>query len=61
MTRARRRLILSHAMKRSLDGRQLHLAPSPFLKFLPPHLTRPIERSCWRPKRPAHEQLALFE
>jgi DNA helicase-2/ATP-dependent DNA helicase PcrA len=61
MTRACRRLILSHAMKRSLDGRPLQLAPSPFLNLLPPHLTQPLERRVWKPKRPAHEQLSLFE
>ncbi|MBW1785957.1 MAG: UvrD-helicase domain-containing protein, partial [Deltaproteobacteria bacterium] len=61
MTRARNRLILSHAARRSLNGRVLELTPSPFLQFLPAAHVRPLERRAWKPKGPAHKQLGLFE
>jgi DNA helicase-2/ATP-dependent DNA helicase PcrA len=48
MTRACRRLILSHARR-----------PSPFLELLPGNLLVPIKRGVWKPKR-AHKQLGLF-
>jgi DNA helicase-2/ATP-dependent DNA helicase PcrA len=48
MTRACRRLILSHARR-----------PSPFLELVPENLFVPLERGPWKPKR-AHKQLGLF-
>ena len=60
MTRACSRLVLSHAKKRSLNGRILHMNPSPFLKNIPEDVLRPLERGTWKPKRRAHKQLDLF-
>ena len=48
MTRARRRLVLSHARR-----------PSPFLELIPRTLTVALERTAWKPKK-AHKQLGLF-
>ena len=48
ITRARRRLILSHARR-----------PSPFLELIPKNLLVPLERGAWKPKK-AHKQLGLF-
>jgi ATP-dependent DNA helicase UvrD/PcrA len=60
MTRARSTLILSHARRRSLNGRVLEMGPSPFLKTLPPDLCLPLERGKWKPKGRPHRQLKLF-
>jgi DNA helicase-2/ATP-dependent DNA helicase PcrA len=48
ITRACRRLILSHARR-----------PSPFLELIPGNLLVPLERTAWKPKK-AHRQLGLF-
>lgn len=60
MTRAGRILILSHAGRRTLNGRVLQLPPSPFLDLIPRDLCRPLERSSWKRKRRSHAQLDLF-
>ncbi|MBW2095054.1 MAG: ATP-dependent helicase, partial [Deltaproteobacteria bacterium] len=60
MTRARSRLILSHARRRALNGRVLEMAPSPFLEAFPPSLCRPLDRGTWKPKARPHHQLNLF-
>jgi superfamily I DNA/RNA helicase len=60
MTRARQRLILSHAKRRNLNGRILEMNPSPFLSLIPNDLTESLERAKWKPKRKAHKQLDLF-
>jgi DNA helicase-2/ATP-dependent DNA helicase PcrA len=60
MTRARTRLMLSHAKRRTLNGRVLNMNPSPFLDTLPEHLCRPVDRRGWKPKKKPHKQLELF-
>lgn len=60
MTRAGRILILSHAGRRTLNGRVLQLPPSPFLDLIPGNLCRPLERSSWKRKKRSHTQLDLF-
>ena len=60
MTRACSRLILSHAKKRSLNGRNLHMNPSPFLEDIPQDILKPLERGTWKPRARAHKQLDLF-
>ena len=59
MTRACRRLILSHARRRALNGRVRAMKPSPFLDLVPGNLLVPLERGTWKPKK-AHKQLGLF-
>lgn len=60
MTRARLRLILSHARRRRLNGRLLEMNPSPFLESLPPDLCQTLARGEWKPKVKPHRQLDLF-
>ena len=60
MTRAEKTLILSHAGKRTLNGRPLQLEPSPFLNLIPKDLCEPLERSSWKRKKKSHTQLDLF-
>jgi superfamily I DNA/RNA helicase len=60
MTRAQSRLILSHAERRTLNGRPLDMKPSPFTLLIPQHLRRPLERKPWKPKRKPPNQLDLF-
>ncbi|MBN2123383.1 MAG: UvrD-helicase domain-containing protein [Deltaproteobacteria bacterium] len=60
MTRARSRLILSHASRRSINGRDLDMNPSPFLSLIPPKCCAPLERGSWKPKKKPHKQLDLF-
>jgi DNA helicase-2/ATP-dependent DNA helicase PcrA len=60
MTRARSRLILSRAGHRVLNGRNLQMKPSPFLKLIPEHLCTPLERTPWKRRSKKHQQLALF-
>jgi DNA helicase-2/ATP-dependent DNA helicase PcrA len=60
MTRARSRLILSHAIRRNLNGRVLHMSPSPFLNEIPHDLCHPLDRREWLPRRKPHKQLELF-
>jgi DNA helicase-2/ATP-dependent DNA helicase PcrA len=60
MTRAQSRLILSHAERRSLNGRPLDMKPSPFTLLIPQHLRRPLERKPWKPKKTPPNQLQLF-
>jgi DNA helicase-2/ATP-dependent DNA helicase PcrA len=62
MTRARRRLFLSHAQKRRLRGRLQEQSPSPFLKNIEAELLARAElphRSS-RPQPPPDPQLKLF-
>ncbi len=60
MTRARQRLILSHAARRTLNGRTLRMKPSPLLDLIPTELITPLERANWKRKHKAHKQLDLF-
>ncbi len=60
MTRARSRLILSHAARRTLNGRPLDMKPSPFTLLIPQNLRRPLERTAWKPKKKAPTQLSFF-
>jgi superfamily I DNA/RNA helicase len=60
MTRARRRLILSHAKRRKINGRILDMKPSPFLSLIPSHLCIPLERAAWKRKGKRYKQLELF-
>jgi len=60
MTRARSRLVLSHAARRTLNGRPLDMKPSPFISLIPQNLRRPLERKPWKPKKKAPNQLQLF-
>ncbi len=60
MTRARRRLILSHAKRRKINGRILDMKPSPFLALIPDYLCAPLERAPWKRKGKKHKQLELF-
>ena len=60
MTRARSRLILSHAARRTLNGRTLDTEPSPFLDLIPQTCCAPLERTGWKRRKRAHEQLGLF-
>ena len=60
MTRARRLLVLSHAVNRNLNGRNMRMNPSPFLKLLPGDVLQPLERSKWKRKMRSHKQLNLF-
>ena len=61
MTRARKKLILSCADRRNINGRTLQLEPSPFLRLIPEGLCTPLERTDWKRKKPAHRQLDLFQ
>ncbi len=60
MTRARSRLILSHATKRTINSRALSMTPSPFLDALPRGLCVQLDRKPWARKAKAHKQLKLF-
>ncbi len=60
MTRARRRLILSYADHRTINGRSLQLKPSPFIRLIPENLCGPLERAEWKRKKKSHQQLELF-
>ncbi|MBW1911907.1 MAG: UvrD-helicase domain-containing protein [Deltaproteobacteria bacterium] len=60
MTRARQRLILSHAKKRRINGRMLEMRPSPFLDFISAKLCGQLERAKWKRKGKTHKQLDLF-
>lgn len=61
MTRAQKRLIISHTAKRNLKGRMINAGPSPFLSLIPEGLRAPLDRTKWKRKRKKHEQLALFQ
>lgn len=60
MTRARHRLILSHAAQRILDGRPMGNGPSPFLKLIPADLCGPLERKRPKSKAKPQQQLGFF-
>ena len=59
MTRARNSLILSYVNHRMINGRALHMQPSPFISLIPKELCVPLARGSWKPKK-NHKQLALF-
>ncbi|MBW2609125.1 MAG: UvrD-helicase domain-containing protein [Deltaproteobacteria bacterium] len=61
MTRARQRLILSHARRRMINGRRLDMNPSPFITHISENLCGPLERSEWKRKRKSHKQMKLFK
>ncbi|MCP4575217.1 MAG: ATP-dependent helicase, partial [Deltaproteobacteria bacterium] len=60
MTRAEKRLILSHVGRRSLNGRVLDMKPSPFFSAIPEDLWEPLDRGGWKAKKRPYEQLKLF-
>jgi DNA helicase II / ATP-dependent DNA helicase PcrA len=60
ITRARKRLIISHSAKRTINGRTFESGPSPFLALIPEALCTPLDRAKWKRKRKKQEQLALF-
>ncbi len=60
MTRAQKRLIISHTGKRSLSGRIVDMNPSPFLSLIPNDLCIFLDRA-WKRRRKKQEQLALFQ
>jgi superfamily I DNA/RNA helicase len=60
MTRARSKLILSHANRRTIHNRVLQMNPSPFLDLIPEEFCGPLERTGWKRKGKAHKQLGLF-
>ncbi|MCP4577469.1 MAG: UvrD-helicase domain-containing protein [Deltaproteobacteria bacterium] len=60
LTRARQKLILSHAARRSLNGRPLEMKMSPFLEPFSSKQLVPLVRSKWKRKPKVHEQLSLF-
>ena len=60
LTRARQRLILSHASRRALNGRPLDMKISPFLEPFSSKQLVPLARSKWKRKPKAHEQLSLI-
>ncbi len=60
LTRARFKLILSHAFRRTLNGRPLDMKMSPFLEPFTSKQLVHLERSKWKRKPKAHEQLSLF-
>jgi len=60
MTRARKRLILSHVRRRSLNGHILDMNPSPFLAAIPETVRKPLDRGEWKPRKRPHRQLKLF-
>jgi len=60
MTRARSRLVLSHAARRTLNGRPLDMKPSPFTLLIPQNLRRPLKRKPWKPKKKPPNQLSFF-
>ena len=60
LTRAGKRLILSRASRRTVTGRPLQMEISPFLEPLSSKHLVPLERSRWKRKPKAHEQLSLF-
>jgi DNA helicase II / ATP-dependent DNA helicase PcrA len=61
MTRARKRLIISHVARRSLSSRILEMRPSPFLDRIGDGLCKRLDRGSWRPRKRPQLQLSLFE
>ncbi|MFO8090980.1 MAG: UvrD-helicase domain-containing protein [Desulfatiglandaceae bacterium] len=60
MTRTRSRLILSHATRRTIEGRAVDMMPSPFLDLIPAKCCIALERGTWKPKKKPPKQLDLF-
>jgi superfamily I DNA/RNA helicase len=60
MTRARSKLILSNASRRTINNRVLQMKPSPFLDLIPQEFSAPLERADWKRKGKTHKQLGLF-
>jgi DNA helicase-2/ATP-dependent DNA helicase PcrA len=60
MTRARSKLILSSANRRTINGRVLQMKPSPFLDLIPKEFCGPLQRAEWKRKGKTHKQLGLF-
>lgn len=60
MTRAKSRLVISHAKKRGLKGQVLFLTPSPFISSIPISLLNRLERRGWHPKKRPYKQMELF-
>jgi superfamily I DNA/RNA helicase len=56
MTRARSKLILSNASRRTINGRVLQMKPSPFLGLIPEEFCGPLERTQWKRKGKTHKQ-----
>ncbi|KPK29428.1 MAG: hypothetical protein AMK69_06560 [Nitrospira bacterium SG8_3] len=60
MTRARSKLILSNASRRTINNRVLQMKPSPFLGLIPEEFCGALERAEWKRKGKTHKQLGLF-
>jgi len=60
LTRARQRLILSHADHRTLNSRPLEMKISPFLEPFSSKQLVTLVRSKWKRRSKAQEQLSLF-
>ncbi|WP_017593252.1 UvrD-helicase domain-containing protein [Nocardiopsis potens] len=60
MTRARDRLYLSRARRRSRRGTTAESAPSPFLSAIAPSLTMPVDEESAARRRPRDRQLRLI-
>jgi DNA helicase II / ATP-dependent DNA helicase PcrA len=60
VTRAQKRLIISHSGKRTITGRMVDMGPSPFLALIPGELRTPLDRAKWKRKRKKQQQLPLF-
>lgn len=61
LTRARRRLVLSHSEHRLWRGQSQTFSPSPFLQPLEEELLRRAEHAGPRRRRSSHSQRSLFE
>lgn len=59
ITRARNRLVLSHAKSRKINNRSIDLEVSPYLDLIPEKNFKQLERKQWKPKK-KEKQLSLF-
>jgi DNA helicase II / ATP-dependent DNA helicase PcrA len=60
MTRAQRRLYLSHVGRRTRHASEIEPARTPFLAPVDPGLLQPLGEAAARPDRPRHRQLRLL-
>jgi superfamily I DNA/RNA helicase len=59
ITRAKNRLILSHAKMRKINNRFVHMERSPFIDLIPLKNIKPLERGSFKRKK-QEKQLSLF-
>jgi len=60
LTRAQRRLFLSHTARRTRQGTEIQPARTPFLDAVDPGLLQRLGEATDRPDRPRHRQLRLL-